>query len=68
VGSSAVSSALPQREATYEITRRGKAYFRKAEARSKKTLIQAIGSALEIITAQDAAGWFADDGYPYMHS
>jgi transposase len=41
-----------------------KAHLRKVGARSKKTLIQAIRSALESVTAQDAAGWFADGGYP----
>ena len=41
-----------------------KAYLRKVGARSKKTLIRAIRSALEAVTAQDAAGWFADCGYP----
>ena len=41
-----------------------KAYLRKVEARSRKALINAIGKALESVTAQDAAGWFAHCGYP----
>ncbi len=45
-----------------------KAYLRKVEARSRKTLINAIGKAHESVTAQDAVGWFEHCGYPCMQS
>jgi len=32
-------------------------------ARTKRTLITAIGKALNAVTPEDAAGWFAHDGY-----
>lgn len=41
-----------------------KSHLRNAAARSEKALIRAIGQALEAITPQDAAGWFANAGYP----
>jgi transposase len=40
-----------------------KAYLRKAEARTKETLWQAIGAALKTVTAADALGWFESCGY-----
>jgi transposase len=36
-----------------------KEFLRSAEARTQSSLIQAIASALEAITAQDAINWFA---------
>jgi len=32
-------------------------------ARTKRTLITAIGKTLNAVTPEDAAGWFAHDGY-----
>ena len=42
-----------------------KARLRKEEkARTKEALVEAIGRALDAITAGDARGWFAHCGYP----
>jgi len=41
-----------------------KAYLKKVKARTKATLIRAIGDALNTVTSQDAAGWFGNAGYP----
>ena len=40
--------------------------LRSAQARTLPTLIQAIASALEAITAQDAINWFASCGYGFI--
>jgi len=40
-----------------------KAYLRKAKARTKEILWQAIGAALNTVTASDALGWFEACGY-----
>jgi transposase len=40
-----------------------KALLKKAAARSREALIEAIGRALGEVTARDAAGWFAHCGY-----
>jgi transposase len=40
-----------------------KAILKKMAARAREVLIEAIGSALEAITRQDARGWFAHCGY-----
>jgi transposase len=40
-----------------------KALMRKAEARSRKMLIEAMGRALEALTARDARGFFEHRGY-----
>jgi len=40
-----------------------KAALRKAAARTKEALLEAIASALAAITAEDAAGYFAHCGY-----
>jgi hypothetical protein len=40
-----------------------KAYLRKVKARTKETLLQAIGAALATVTALDAIGWFQSCGY-----
>jgi hypothetical protein len=37
--------------------------LRSLAARTKRTLITAIGKALNAVTHEDAAGWFAHDGY-----
>ena len=41
-----------------------KARLRKAAARTRGTLVGAIGRALDAVTARDARGWFAHCGYP----
>ncbi len=40
-----------------------KALLKKAAARTREALIEAIGRALEAVTAQDARGWFVHCGY-----
>jgi hypothetical protein len=40
-----------------------KAYLRKAAARMRETLFEAMGEALWAITARDAAGWFVHCSY-----
>jgi transposase len=40
-----------------------KSTLRSAEARTESALIQAIGSALALVTRQDAINWFAHCGY-----
>jgi hypothetical protein len=40
-----------------------KAYLRKVKARTKESLDEAIAKALELVTATDISGWFAEDGY-----
>jgi transposase len=40
-----------------------KAALRRAEARTREALEEAIGAALAAITAQDARGWFTHCGY-----
>ena len=40
-----------------------KAYLRKSKARSHEALAQAVGEALEKVTAQDIHGWFDSFGY-----
>lgn len=41
-----------------------KALLRKAQARERGALVDAIGSALSAVTANDARGWFGHCGYP----
>src|SRR5215213_4042631 len=41
-----------------------KALLRKAKARTRVTLLEAIGRAISAITARDAAGYFGHCGYP----
>ena len=40
-----------------------KAILKKKAARGREALIEAIGSALAVVTRQDAWGWFAHCGY-----
>jgi transposase len=40
-----------------------KTLLRSAKARSDEALLEALGSALARVTAQDAMGWFASCGY-----
>jgi transposase len=41
-----------------------KTLLRKAAARTRGALVEAIGWALDAVTAQDARGWFGHCGYP----
>jgi len=41
-----------------------KTYLRAAKARTREGLEKALKEALTLITAEDAAGWFASCGYP----
>ena len=43
-----------------------KEFLRSAQARSRPSLIEAIASALETITAQDVINWFASFGYSFI--
>lgn len=38
--------------------------LRRAGRRTQAELVEAIGAALDMVTAQDAAGWFTHCGYP----
>lgn len=40
-----------------------KNHLRGIAARTKRTLISAVGKALNAVTPEDLAGWFAHDGY-----
>jgi transposase len=40
-----------------------KARLRKAAARTREALVEAMGEALSAVTLQDARGWFAHCGY-----
>jgi len=41
-----------------------KTLLRKAKARTRSALVEAIGQAIGAVTARDARGWFAHCGYP----
>jgi transposase len=43
-----------------------KSFLRGAEARTLVALIEAIGRALQTVTAQDAINWFASCGYSFI--
>src|SRR5579859_599839 len=45
-----------------------KTVLRRAGARSREALQEAIATALDLITATDALGWFTHCGYPPSHS
>jgi transposase len=40
--------------------------LRKAEARSREALLEAIGTAISVLSAQDARGFFEHCGYRAM--
>ena len=42
--------------------------LRRAQARTKEALVEAIGRALDAITPVDACGWFAHCGYAIAQS
>ena len=41
-----------------------KAHLRRARARTRKALVEAMGRALDAVTPEGARGWFAHCGYP----
>ena len=43
-----------------------KNFLRSVEARTQTALIEAIGMALQTVTAQDAMNWFASCGYSFI--
>nr|WP_268742064.1 IS630 family transposase [Megalodesulfovibrio gigas] len=43
-----------------------KQILRSIKARSQETLLKAIATALDAVTAQDAKGWFASCGYRFF--
>ena len=45
-----------------------KEFLRAAKARTQEALLDAIAAALNLITAQDAQGWFASCGYCYRQN
>ena len=45
-----------------------KALLRRAKARTKEALVEAMGRALDEITPEDARGWFGHCGYVLAHS
>ncbi len=45
-----------------------KALLRRAKARTKEALVEAIGRALDAITPEDAEGWFGHCGYAAIQS
>ena len=45
-----------------------KGRLRRAQARTKETLVEAIGQALDAITPEDARGWFGHCGYALAQS
>ena len=58
-----VPSYLPDFSPIEEVFSKPKALLRRAEARTKETLVEAIGRALDTITSEDARGWFDHWGY-----
>ena len=53
----------PDLNPTEEAFSKIKGILRKAEARSREALIEAMGSALDAITSQDVRGFFEHCGY-----
>jgi transposase len=45
-----------------------KTFLRREGARTREALQEAIATALDLITATDALGWFTHCGYPLSHS
>src|SRR5215217_7441995 len=43
-----------------------KGVLRDAQARTRRTLVEAMGQALSTVTAQDATGFFEHCGYPHL--
>lgn len=53
----------PNRSPIEETFSKVKAFLRRVGARTHEALQEAIGQALETVTAQDALGWFTHCGY-----
>ena len=51
-----------------EAFRKLKALLRRAKARTREVLVEAVGRALDAITPKDAEGWFAHCGYAVAQS
>ncbi len=45
-----------------------KGLLRRAEARTREALVEAIGRALDAVSERDASGWFTHCGYATAHS
>ena len=60
---SSVPSYSPDLNPIEEVFSKVKGIVRKAGARTRGTLDEAVGEALSAVTPQDAAGWFAHCGY-----
>ncbi len=56
-------SYSPEMNPIEEAFSKVKALLKKAAARTKEALIEAIAGALAAVTPEDAAGWFAHSGY-----
>ena len=54
----------PDFSPTEEAFSKLKALLRKAAARTREALVEAMGRALDAVTARDVRGWFARRGYP----
>jgi transposase len=54
---------LPDHNPIEEAFSKIKGLLRKAEARTRETLVEAIGRALSTITARDTRGFFEHCGY-----
>ena len=57
------SEAPPDLNPIEEAFSKVKALLKKAAARTKGTLVDAIAQALASVTTRDARGWFAHSGY-----
>jgi hypothetical protein len=44
-------------------SRRSRGFMRKAEARTREALVEAMGRALDALTSRDARGFFGHSGY-----
>ena len=58
-----LEGAMGESVAVEEAFSKIKQLVRKAGARTREALVEAIARALTVITAQDAARWFAPAGY-----
>jgi transposase len=56
-------SYSPDSSPIEEASSKIKALLRKAAARTREALVEAMGRALEAVTAKGARGWFAHCGY-----
>ncbi len=61
-------SYSPDFSPTEEAFSKLKALLRRARARTKEALVEAIGQALDATTPEDARGWFGHCGYEIAQS